>query len=470
MRSIKAFTRSFCEKNLKRLQPGEVDFEEWLKNVNQPQFRKDEMRTAWEAAPHDDPNIVLNSTEVKSFIKDEFYLEEKPARAINARCDWFKCFCGPLFDAIGKQVFALEEFIKTVPVADRPADIMDSLYDELGKLINADASSYEAHFIAEVMDAIEFELYRYMTEAVPEYKERMERIMEVLAGQQKLKFKFFTIALMATRMSGEMNTSLGNGFTTLVINLFFAWLRRTQTKLRCEGDDNLSNWIERHKAPTTSDFQALGWIMKVELPDHVWLASFCGNVFDPDDKIVVTDPRVALLTFGWTNKRYVHASDGLLLQLLRSKALSMAHQYNGCPLLSRFARKVVTLTEGVVIRKSVFDSMEAYKRDQARQYAQTPLPDEIVPSLGTRSLVEKLYSIPIAHQLAFESGVEQLELWSSFDYPFEMGTEVETRFETYTSPIDQEWQAPCEDHDRLKRFLGEFGAATDLFLEDYYPP
>jgi len=466
--ALRSFTRRYCEEHLKPLAQGSVDFYNWIESTDYSRARKDELIGVWEKTPDEDPRTVPKGIEIGSFIKFEHYPTPKTPRIINARDDYFKDYSGPLFDAIGTEVFNQPEFIKTVPVLERPDDILEALYDVVSKVLNCDACSYEAHFIELVMQCVEFEMYRYMTEGVPEYRKKMEVIIEVLSGGQKLKFKHIMAWIMATRMSGEMNTSLGNGFTTMILNKFIAFIRRVIVKLRAEGDDNLSAWQSRILAPTKSDWEELGWLMKVEEPNDVTTASFCGNVFSPEDKIVVTNPVAVLAKLGWVDKKYVKSTESLRKQLLRSKGLSLAHQYNGCPILSKLGRKIVALTRGVRIRESIVNNMDMYKRELYRKYINDPLPEEKESPMATRLLVEELYNITIADQLAIEAAFDSLYLDCCVSMPIVCPPEWYDNYELYTSQINQEWQPPRVDRNRLRDFLGTFGATTRGFMSSYY--
>lgn len=466
--AVKYFTRSFCEQHFKRLELGDVDYTEWIANTPYSKARKDQLTATWLNHENQDPRVVPKGDQVESFIKFEFYPEFKAPRVINARSDYFKNYSGPLFDAIGKQVFELPFFIKTVAVVERPDDIMQGIWDLVSKILNCDASAYESHFIDEILESLEFELYDYMTESVPEYAQKMSVIKEVLKGDQKLCFKNIIAQIHATRMSGEMNTSLGNGFSTLILNLFFAWLRNVEVKLRAEGDDNLSAWQVEDLAPTAEDWKELGWIMKVEEPKDACRASFCGNVFTPNDRIVVTDPRATLAKFGWVDKKYIQASEQLLMQLLRAKGLSLVHQYNGCPILSRLGRKIVELTNHIRIRKSVVNNMELYKRELFNQYLSTPMPDEIIPPGDTRLLVEELYNISVEDQLAIEAALEHLSLYTCVELHFIAPPIWSRTFDQYTCPIGETWYSPFEDRERLRAFILSFGGTTRGFTNDYY--
>jgi len=467
---LRKFVLSFCEQFLIPLETAEVSFDDWLDQCPYTEKRKMELREVWRNSPFDKPVMVPHSTDVKSFIKDESYQEYKAPRTINSRADWFKCYSGPLFGAIGKKVFyTIPEFIKTVPVRSQPEFIIERLYDAFSRVANNDATSYEAHFVPIIMDNIEFVMYFYMCRLSPVFTAKMEEIQATLTGDQLLIFKFFRVVTSAMRMSGEMNTSLGNGFTTLMLVLFLGWINECIVKLQAEGDDNLSIWQFAECVPTEDDWKNLGWVMKVETPESVCVASFCGNVFDIDDKIVIVDPRTALLDFGWVRKTYVNASDVLLLQLLRSKALSMAHQYNGCPMLGTFGRHVVNITSHIKIRKSVVDTMNLYDKAEYLAVVEEDLPAHIEPSMANRILVQRLYSISVEEQLAFEASVPLIGLWSCVEPNFLTTLTSVENYERYTTVTTDEWVFPGSPNLHLvEDVIRSFGPITSEFVETYY--
>lgn len=470
MAALKNFVGSFCAHNLTPLDPGSASFEDWIEGTPYSQRRKEELRSVWEGDPSNDPFDRKDKTVVKSFIKDEPYPEYKCPRSINSRADWFKTFSGPLFGAIGTHVFhSISEFIKTVPVRDQPDDIIRELYDLVSPVSNNDATSYEAHFKPLVMKNIEFVLYYYMCSLSQVLTEIMTKIEKVLTGNQRLRFKNVSVTVPPQRMSGEMNTSLGNGFTTLMLVLFIAWLRECRVRLRAEGDDNLSIWQSEQFVPTEKDWQQLGWVMKVERPENVCIASFCGNVFDVDDKLVIVDPVNALLNFGWVRKVYVNATDRLLLQLLRSKGLSMAYQYNGCPMLGVFGRHVVHLTKHVSMRQSIIDTMNAYDKEEFLQVTRGELPAHIEPSPSSRMLVEKLYGVTVEQQIAFERSVPDIKLWSAVEPNFCVPKIAAFNYEEYTEQPGVPWRFKLPtDFDKVEKVIRSFGPITAAFVDDYY--
>jgi hypothetical protein len=468
-RALKMFVSAYCEQFLTPLEPDSVDFKDWIENTPYSRKRKDQLIKVWFDSDTECVFDDKRKTEIKSFIKDEPYDEPKAPRSINSRADWFKCYSGPLFQAIGHEIFhGSPDFIKTVAVREQPADIMADLHDAFSPITINDATSYEAHFIKETMNIIEFTMYHFMCRRSADYSSRMKTIQKVLTGEQKLKFKLIQVTTDCLRMSGEMNTSLGNGFTTQMLVKFIAFIRSAIIRLRAEGDDNLTRWSDERCIPTKEDWWELGWNMKVERPACVAEASFCGNVFDPDEQLVIVNPREVLLNFGWVKKQYVNASDSILMGLMRCKALSMYHQYNGCPLLGHFGLHVIRMTDHIKIRRSIIDSMNLYEKEEYLSSVKDELPDFIPPSESSRDIVRRLYNISVEEQIAFEESVPAITLWSKVQVNFSCPEKFAFNFEHYTHPIGEEWvcQLPPNEEAVLS-VIRSFGRRTEAFLAQY---
>jgi len=431
LRGLKQYTANWCRKRLRPLTADtDLSLETWLEGTKYSSVRKQQLRKvmsdnedlvgmARRARPGQRyPRRLRQAVRVKSFIKDEFYPSIKYPRCINSREDWFKAFSGPLFAEIGRQVGKEKEFIKYVPVADRMQTIWERLHTPGGTYFSSDYSSFESHFTEKLMKNCEFVMYKHMVKKLGvEQRMNMDFICSTLSGENRLSFKDLNVLLQAVRMSGEMNTSLGNGFANLMIMKFSCHLKDCgKIRIFVEGDDAIL-WIERPgNAPTISDFEYWGFIIKLESSQHLNELSFCGQVFDPFEGIVITDPVDALLNFGWSSKKYIECNYLTLRQLTLAAAYSMAYQYNGCPMLSAFARKLVALLKGVTVRRSIVFNMNLYDREEYLQVEQLGLPRELRPGVGTRALFAKLYGISVASQLLFEEKItRELELGDSIE-------------------------------------------------------
>lgn len=402
------YVKEWLPKNLQPLDPAlcDLDFESWLAEIKHPQSRKEELRRVHEAT---DGHLQRKHYVVKSFVKDETYPEYKHARAINSRTDAFKCAVGPIFHAIDNALFAHEAFIKKIPIADRPAYIRDRLKREGALYFEGDFESYEGCFMPEIMESCEFQLYEFMTSRLAGGKNFMKLVREVLAGPNHCVFKLILVNCLARRMSGEMCTSSGNSFTTLLLHLFLFSRLGENVKPIVEGDDSDTSFMKFY--PSKEDYLRLGFRIKIKIHTCFEEMSFCGMVFDEQDLINVTDPREVLVEFGWARSVYVRCGMKKKMVLLRCKALSYLHQYTGCPIIQSLARYVLRVTPHYDVRHFIRESrlLTFWERAQLEVILTSPtrLPFKPIPP-RTRTLVERMYNISPTTQIAVEEYLDGL--------------------------------------------------------------
>lgn len=424
---IKAFVRKeLVNLGLKPLEyMYDTTFESWLENTHYPKWRKDELVKYKEEITN-----LLERNEhgqlvrfvIKLFMKDEFYVDYKPARGIYARDDAAKIFFGPWFKAIENQVYSLPDFIKHVPVRQRPKYIYERLYRPGGVYVATDYSKFENHFTKDLMDSVEFVLYDYMLSGVCGGKEVLSIMREVLQGDNKIYNKFLKAIIQARRMSGEMNTSLGNGFSNLMFMKFICHKLDLECCGVVEGDDGLFVFVGG--APTTQDFVDYGFDIKLATFTEISKASFCGNLFDETDLSIITCPYDVLSTFGWTTRRYSRANKNTLRLLLKSKALSLAHQYPGCPILGNFSQYVLRCLRSYDIkgfneRRRDLSMWEREQLNEAILFKGRGLDEDLYqePKIGTRLLFEELYGITVETQLMIERSLDQLTTLTALEIP-----------------------------------------------------
>lgn len=418
-RRLNLFVRKWIRKNLNPLDPfTDLSVPTWLDHTSYTLSRKEELRKKWEEFTHmDDPSKKYKLC--KSFMKDETYPDWKHARGINSRSDEFKCFVGPVFKAIEEQVYKLHYFIKHVPVAERPRVIHERLSVFGATYVATDYTSFEALFDQELMELVEFELYDYMTSQVPEHREFMKQVHEVLGGTNVCEFKTFVVYLLATRMSGEMCTSLGNGFSNLMFMLFMCEeLGCTDVDGFVEGDDGIFRL--QGKPPGPSDFAQLGLNIKLDVHSQLSAASFCGIIFDETELINVTDPLETLMSFGWTTRQYYGSRKSKLLTLLRCKGLSLAHQYPGCPVISSLAQYALRVSRSCDVRGILKKDhhMSMWERDQLMDAIKDERKIRLVaPGMATRLLVEEKFGLPVELQISIEKYLDSLDTLTVLDFP-----------------------------------------------------
>jgi len=382
-------------------------FETWIRATPYSNARKDELRAKFQKLNCDLSNFASELLKVKSFVKDEAYEEPKHARGINSRTDEFKCLVGPMFQLISVELFKLPCFIKKIPIEQRPDYIINMLYKVGATYIATDYTSFEAHFDAELFEDCEMQLYEYMVSQHPNGPMFMSALRRAfISVPNKIFFKLVTMVIVGKRMSGEMNTSLGNGFSNYMFMLYLCEENgNTNVAGTIEGDDGLFS-MEGPALPQDA-FIELGLNVKMDIHKDLNLASFCGMVFDLVDRTNITNPIVELVNFGWTGRRYAHSSKSTHMCLLRCKAQSLAYQYPRCPILSAFARKICELTSGydsMSWLESQTNAFNQYELEMVRAatkwFSKSKLDGE--PGTATRLLVEQLYGITTQQQLKIE--------------------------------------------------------------------
>lgn len=438
LRMLLINTYKFCTENLVPLPPDtDTSQEEFLRKAPYTQKRKEQLKLTFEeiwTLYNDMPKNLA----AKCFVKDETYIAYKHARGIYSRSDMFKMFSGPIFKCIEEEVYKLPMFVKHIPVADRPRAAMEYLYVPGGKYFMSDFTSMEATFQADVMYAVEFVLYAWMLQFLPEFEEFMSMISFALAGLNVCQFKYFTLYLTAKRLSGEMNTSLGNGFANaMFMDTMFKWKNTLEgswgqlcsnlvpgdlqsekrfykeiyralisfkhgLRFMVEGDDCIG--VFTGIPPNSDDFKSIGAIIKIDIVDYINEGSFCGIIFHPDDEETLTDPLDVMATIGWTTRRYVNASKLTKMKLLRCKALSYAHQYPGCPIVAALSHYILRCTRNVTLGRFAHTScrnlweqeqLDAAIRDE-KKIVRKPV------GIGSRLVVEEMFGVSIELQLKYE--------------------------------------------------------------------
>jgi len=439
-RRLKRFTHKLVRRCFKPIDPtADISFPTWIakqrENHVYSSARCDELENVWEEHSQylDEHGQISDWSKVptkarkkilrcKSFPKEEHYDDYKHPRAINSRSDFFKCLVGPIFDKIGEEVFHYSvpgepsPFIKLVPVRDRPQVVKTHLQEDGAEYNVTDYSSFEAHFDEEFLEVIEFELYKYMVSEIGEKGKAFSATIDLAFTKDNyMVFKAFVAYVRATRMSGEMNTSLGNGFANLVLANYLVWCKDPNAKLKgfFEGDDALFTVTPKTATPTALDYQRLGCNMKEVLKfTDLGEASFCGMLFHPEDPdlTVVTNPLKVLAKTGWGSRKYVNANSRTKNSLLRNKGYSVAHCYRGCPILDSFGAYLLRVTyEDKEKEEKLINNSSWWERNQLRVNRTEDSHLRKTPHRLTRELVERLYGIDEDTQLRVESYLDNLD-------------------------------------------------------------
>jgi hypothetical protein len=406
MDQLEKFTEMFCLKFLEPLpSDSDVSVETWLAKTNYTLGRKADLLNKHEQIvdPFDYKNYNIDG-----FIKRERYNKYKYPRIIFSRKDKYKTLVAPIFNLIDKAVFSLPFFIKNVPHSERPKLIIDKLSQQGARYRSSDYESYEAHFKYIMFKSVGWVVYRYLTQKLPSHKAFMWYVTKVQAGYQFINMREFKMAIEDTRMSGDQDTSVGNGLYNLIGTLFLyyqnvgelAW----DLKIFVEGDDGIHTILGQ--GITLQQYNSIGLTVKFEDSDQITNLSFCGIVMDSIDLINTTDPLEYIANFFWLDRKYYKSTPLKLASLLRAKAFSALFQYPGFPIIYPLALTVLEITGGadMKITRGMFSDNYSHAKfkNNLRMYLRNPQMYNVNIPMNTRGLVEEKYNIPIQVQLYLE--------------------------------------------------------------------
>lgn len=439
----------FVKRHLLRYIPlsRDQDFsiEGWLDSSNYTIQMKQEIRRDYEECLGrvDSTRTRLNNINPQCFQKDEFYDSYKYYRSIFARPNAFKAMAGPMFKHIEKVVFSDPHFIKKVPRTRWAREIRDAVIKEGRVYVSTDYTAFESQFRDCIMRVVEFQLYMHMAQFTPGYIAFLE-LLTIIAGRQHCQFKWFDIIVLACRMSGEMCTSLGNGYSNLV---FFSYVMEKCSIVdwdgRFEGDDGLAGLTYPTDPEKIKLFHELGLTIKLVTHTKLATASFCGQVFDEWELISVADPIKLLMKLGWSNVKYLNARNSKLKALARYKASSLINQYAGCPVITQACAWVLRNTEHIDVR-SVYRGLTEYERTQAIQdeanLAEALEKADRGSGPNTRNLVQELYGISTGDQLHLEkmfNEMGELRPYDSSSFSHLLPKDATHFFKNYARVIDK---------------------------------
>lgn len=356
-RMLKDF-RSFVRGKLKQWYlpiQAETDttVETWLSKTNYSEVDKEHMKQTWNKTKHLYPNMKVNDATwkkhfyVKAFPKEEpFPVEEtsditrpklKDSRMIYARIDDAKVYFGPYAKLMEEQIFYTSnpnnpiKFAKSIEPTLFKKELDE--FQDYPNFIQTDYSSFEGSFSPKLMKACEVQMYKYMLSNYPNVRDTFIR----LSRTNHIRSKFCTATIEGCRMSGDMVTSLSNGFTNMMVQLFLAHhYKYPLRKGLVEGDDGLFAYASS-SVPKIEEYAQLGFIIKTETKRSVWDTSFCSKIYNNSGTLTYP-PLDFLRNFNWSeNPRAKSGKVTKRLELLSLKALSYLVQFPNCPVIAPIA-------------------------------------------------------------------------------------------------------------------------------------
>lgn len=386
LRELRCFVHKWCQKNLLPLDRIKT-FDEWIEETHYSKKRKQQLRDLrLKGSPKD-----VFEAKIKCFVKDEFYPELKAPRMISSREDRAKVWLGPIFSSIEDVLYVLPPFVKRLTAQERIQKI-DGMFGDRPVYVT-DYSSFETHFHRKMMECVEMVIYKHLLKKFPSELE----LVKVILGRNHLVSKYFSGELEAVRMSGEMNTSVGNGISNYMFMLFAASKLGVEVKnMVVEGDDGL---VELNAELSPDLFAKMGLEIKLA-PTRPCEASFCGCVYDPMTLRNFGHPLDLLAKIGWAPKKAMSYSARRRTELLVAKVYSACAEFPGVPIVWKFCELVLRHEKKVSYAR-------AYKYLDYYKTTLLTMSDQITkPTALDRQWFAYLTGLSAQDQLAIEAEFE----------------------------------------------------------------
>lgn len=355
----------------------------------------------------------------KSFIKSEFYNDIKEPRIINSRTDDFKSVIGPYTHLTESCVFD-SHFIKH-KTPDEIAQIMQNMSTSYSNFYGTDYSSFEGSFRRDLMLSVEFKMFERVLHNYPHIVKLIEQtyrydnvIKYQIHGKRKATARF-----EGSRMSGDMWTSLSNGFTNYCLVKYVMHKNATNGEFRydflVEGDDG---FICCDREIDFSIVRDLGFQLKCDHFKSINDMSFCGICVH--DGLLVPDFWRIMNKYGYshdrTSIRYLQTKTNRqkrnFKNMVHSRALSLLAQSRGIPILQAIAQQ--QLTFGGHYDPRYVDWWENEVYDFSNVTSMTALP--ITQSM--RQFFADRYDIPIDIQYRIEDQIKaSIDICYNIDLP-----------------------------------------------------
>lgn len=432
------------------------DFNEWRKHSNRSANFLEHCRQLLT----DTEYLTQNDLVADSFLKNETYPTMKYPRVINAYPDKLKAIWGPLMHCAEKHFFSntkySKHFVKTIPVADRPALLEEAFGDS--PVVVGDFSSFEGahrHVYAKLVCLTITKMFSRCENA----KSFGALLYTQMCTTNTMRFKGLGVSaeIEQTLMSGAPWTSFANAVLCFYL-VSYLRLKTDHPELDGralfgkmgsyvgyhEGDDS----ITRGKAYDPDLVARLGLRLKSQMFKNCNIASFCGIVKPSGENDIITDPKKVICNFFLLPASETNSKDSKVLALFRAKALSYMHQYQNCPMVGALAEAVLYKT------KSIAPDPRLLSYHQSESFAQAGkgLSHKISnPSPKARDLVEELFGFSTSEQVRFE---ESIRRWARENTEVYFPDQFEPYFDECARGVargkfEVRWRGALRDPDEL---------------------
>jgi hypothetical protein len=225
--------------------------------------------------------------------------------------------------------------------------------------------------------------------------------------------------LTFARASGDMCTSLGNGFSNLMLILFFAsehgWPHEPDVLV--EGDDSV--WRGDYDPLTLGDFASLGFELKMmDESSDLGESGFCQIYCVTEERENLVAPAKYLAGIGWTGSAWLESSPSKLKSLLRAKAFSLVCEAPAAPVVAKLGLWLIRATDDVAARTPLHDSDNWY-RDQIMLSSLEKCVKRALqgPTMAARDFVWKKWHLAPETQIQMEQWFDNQVDVHQIDFP-----------------------------------------------------
>jgi len=295
---------------------------------------------------------IFKDSKVRMFIKDDKYHtpEVKPGRSIQFRSKRYAITLAQFTTPLEEKIFSHREggirvFAKGQNLQQR-AETLRQMWDNYVNPVawNLDHSKFDAHVSRELILA-ETKLYGecYENSGHKNYVKNLMRAQMINRGSTMNGTKFKTVA---TRMSGDQNTGLGNSVLNYaMISCVLKWCG-VRANMYIDGDDSVvvMDQCDRNKVDAKL-FGHFGMVTKSEFVDQFEHIDFCQTrpVWNGLEYILCRNPDRILSRINWLVRKQPSSIDSVYLKsvFLCESALNEGLPVMG-PLFSRLASSIQT--------------------------------------------------------------------------------------------------------------------------------
>jgi len=387
--------------------------ESWLDHCDHyNQARKDTFRRRFSEFKDRGYRLWERDYQGESFIKKEFYPDPKPPRFINSRSDIFKAALGPYIKAIEDQVYKDPHFVKGQPIDQLPQKLIK--LKPWNYILETDYTSFESSFNRYYVQEVELRMFRYFLQNNPDVLALVEATY-IRNGQERIQVMSnpkYQIRITGCRMSGELWTSLANGFSNLMNMLFLCAEKHLRVDGYVEGDDGLFGLDSPSLTP--QDFADLGFSIKMEYENQVQFTTFCGNTFSDESMKLLVNPENIGRLFWTCNPQYLRSKNHTLDSLFKAKAQSLYVTGRYTPVAGILAYRTLLKYQNV----QSCETHQYWRHEIQEMFKNIPLVQPVI-NYHDRVLYSWKFGLPISDQLLLETLISKLDLNQPFVIPYQ---------------------------------------------------